>query len=394
MQYLRFSVFVTVFVLGGCANSPDIKIKYYLPKATVNLSATQTITCKEENNAAGLKVVRGIYETAFDEVDVSYTTDEEKYFYLNPSDISGVFTDSKFTMSYRGDRVASFSPSVSGKGSEILSFGLQMFDIAKTSSLQLRALDSAGTPNDVPPADDTDLKNGCDVIKKIVSGNLKQFKVKHFWSIEQFEKYDKNKPDTSLGLPSSSTILLTLSDSEQSKVIKLVNEAIPSVLLRTRKQANAPVVYSSDCPKNGEEVDETILVSDDYRACLSKEGELLAVAPQEYLIVWNAEKNKEKKVSKIMIPQTGVTYTLPIPHGFWFGDGNAEFKFADNGSLTSIQYNHTSGASAANGALATIQDKLDGDTNAEKAAKLKDEADVIAQDQRLQRCRENPESCQ
>jgi hypothetical protein len=64
-----------------------------------------------------------------------------------------------------------------------------------------------------------------------------------------------------------------------------------------------------------------------------------------------------------------------------------------SGTITSIGYGKTSGLSGGLGAAGLLAGAFTPQSDADTAAQLKAEADVIAQQQRVLRCRNTPDAC-
>jgi hypothetical protein len=95
----------------------------------------------------------------------------------------------------------------------------------------------------------------------------------------------------------------------------------------------------------------------------------------------------------IAVPQRGRVFMLPIPHAAMFGKQSFGLALAESGAITTLKYAEESGLSSGMSAATAAFTEFRGDTTAESAAKLKAEADVIAQQQRLIRCQLNPAGC-
>jgi hypothetical protein len=100
---------------------------------------------------------------------------------------------------------------------------------------------------------------------------------------------------------------------------------------------------------------------------------------------------------ELAVAQFGKDYSIPIPAPAIFGKQVLNAIFQESGALSSIQYMSNTGAGQAlnvtNSALTALQTALQGETTAQKAANVKAEADLIAQQQRLAQCLANPTSC-
>jgi hypothetical protein len=91
----------------------------------------------------------------------------------------------------------------------------------------------------------------------------------------------------------------------------------------------------------------------------------------------------------IVIPQSA-TYKLPIPKAALFGKQTFTLAVSEAGAVTSVGYGKTSATAGVLNALGAIAAP---ETTAAKAAELKAEADLIAQQQRLVICQTKPSDC-
>lgn len=94
-----------------------------------------------------------------------------------------------------------------------------------------------------------------------------------------------------------------------------------------------------------------------------------------------------------MVP-TNEDYELPFPKNAPFGKTTFVVAVAESGAVTSIQYAESSGVSGALGSVDALATALQPTTKEAAAAEVKAEADLIAQSQRLARCRAQPENCE
>lgn len=92
--------------------------------------------------------------------------------------------------------------------------------------------------------------------------------------------------------------------------------------------------------------------------------------------VWSGE---------LPVAQVGRPYNLPMPKALVFGKLAFGVSFAESGALTSVQYTSNTGLGQALNVTSAAVTAAQGETAA-KAAALKAEADVIAEQQRLARC--------
>jgi len=93
------------------------------------------------------------------------------------------------------------------------------------------------------------------------------------------------------------------------------------------------------------------------------------------------------------VPQQGAEYNLPIPTAPIFGGQTFAVSLGESGEITSLSYGKTSGLGSALGATNDVLGAFKPETTAAKASEVQAEADLIAQQQRLIRCRLSPSQC-
>jgi hypothetical protein len=96
---------------------------------------------------------------------------------------------------------------------------------------------------------------------------------------------------------------------------------------------------------------------------------------------------------KVPVSQFGTEYGLPVPRAVMFGKQAFAVSIAESGAIGSLQYASNTGAAQAMGAGSAALTALQGETATQKAAELKAQADVIAQQQRWVTCNADPKNC-
>lgn len=95
----------------------------------------------------------------------------------------------------------------------------------------------------------------------------------------------------------------------------------------------------------------------------------------------------------VAVGQLGTTYEIPIPKSAPFGKQVFAATFDEAGGVTMLQYGKETGEGGAVAVLQGLRDAVRGESDADKVARLKTEADVIAAQQRLVKCQASPDSC-
>jgi hypothetical protein len=96
--------------------------------------------------------------------------------------------------------------------------------------------------------------------------------------------------------------------------------------------------------------------------------------------------------TSVTVPETA-TWQAPVPRAALFGSRKFELSLSEAGRPLAIGYTGASGGSSAISAAAAAATAAADDSVLTEAAETKAEADLIAQQQRLVRCRANPETC-
>jgi hypothetical protein len=94
----------------------------------------------------------------------------------------------------------------------------------------------------------------------------------------------------------------------------------------------------------------------------------------------------------VIVPQSG-QFVLPIPRAALFGKQSFNLTLSDAGAITTLTYGKDSGAAGALNAGNSITGAAGPASASDQAAQIKSQADLIAQQQRLARCKANPTGC-
>lgn len=87
------------------------------------------------------------------------------------------------------------------------------------------------------------------------------------------------------------------------------------------------------------------------------------------------------------------TFDVPLPAGAPFGKVSFALTLADSGAITTLTYGQVSGAAGPANVAAAAATAAKPSSAADRAAQLKAEADEIAQNARVARCRADPTTC-
>lgn len=100
----------------------------------------------------------------------------------------------------------------------------------------------------------------------------------------------------------------------------------------------------------------------------------------------------DRLTSTIIVAQAD-SYSVPLPRAAPFGERTVSIGLEESGAVTTLSYGTKSGLAGAANAGTGILGLYAADSAAVQAAEVKGEADLIAQLQRLARCRADPAGC-
>lgn len=321
--------------LVGCAKTPPITTHYYLAKSSLHVRLVRTLGCDESLSPV---VASTVTPTLFHQADVT----KPKSIELWRAD--SAFANSEFKTEYYGDgRLKAVNAKTTGQGETIFK-----------SAIKLAGALQADTPNRAA------IEEQCKAFRLA-------FKDKALTLIYEVRD-DLEKDQDELAVPPDAH-----SEFQAAKYPLLLGDTC--LHLKQVGEPRPPVSYGSS--KND------VVFQARQPALVAASVTTGPLSDCTASTLWS---------SVIHVGQRGKEYDLRIPKAALFGMQQVGVTFDDSGNLGSVQYGKDTGAAAL---LGTIQAGVDQFqiTAAEEAAALKSEADVIAAQQRLIRCRTNPKSC-
>jgi hypothetical protein len=347
---LRLWFLILTGVLAGCASIPDVDYNYYLSKMNGVASIAQTISCAQDMQSMSI-----VNTPSF---SATYAADLSRGpYHIGIRDIEGTFSgfaDSDVSFGFYDDgRLKSVNQSTTGQGEaaikSIVSLGTTIVGLG------------VGRLAEAKPSPE------CEIVKSWSDpGKM---------SVSLSYRAEVNFPNNPPATPS-----ITIEPGETSReLFSLLNKnnRLPRFQLwigRASDTGSRAVERSSgDGGSNGAYVNLT----------------LQRVATVEVRITAD---QKSIWQGNVPIP-AGQTYELPIPKAALFGGQKFSVSLSEAGAITAIDYSKTSGAAGAANAGVSIGTALTPETTANRAADLKAQADLIAQQQRLHRCQTNPANC-
>lgn len=339
----RFSAIgLTSLVLGACASIPPATVRYFHPRAELEATVTRTVACDARETPYIANIVRP---------KVAYSADYEAGpVPVDVGSFSGTFanTDATFTLTEDG-RLAGLNTTATGQGSEIIKAAVELAALVLPGA-------SGGNEN----------HEACEYIK---ANGDKGVMTLTFAAVQRAfgDQTVELRPIT-----------------EDVARYRIIRRLLGNVCMTTTQVPNSGVARIE---RTGARRDDILLHLRQTKAIrLSFYQTEAACGPglPDTARIWDG---------RFIVPVPGQETIFPIPRAALFGGNTSVVTLADSGAITSIRYARTSGAAAALGGASQLVSRADGDTAAEEAAEADAQADRIAQQQRLVRCRADPTTC-
>ena len=325
----------------GCASMPNLKVGYYLPRAELSVSVTQTATCTADN----------IPITATDvKWEPAYLQNKEKLHEVDLSKLGSGVSKADITLEFYADgRLKSLNTTQTGQGQSILQTALK-FAVAAT------ALDVTQV---------TSQSEACNALRKF-AGNAQTLTIlrrgtTHF-SDDPHESRRKSFSVEQVSLPSI-----------QFQRIEPIFGYVTGYFEKSR---DTTVVHN---------------LAENYDG-----PALTLLQPAEVTVtinLANADKSERNWTTSMFVPQLGIEYRLPLQKAPWFGENIVELALDPSGMVTKLRYSGNPDAAGAVAVLTDLRGATDGESTTEKAEQLKAEADLILQQHRLVTCQADPDKC-
>lgn len=323
-------------LMVGCAHSPDVDIEYNLAKTDVRFKVIRTVSCDKNDNPV---VVNAVTPT------IRHSADKNQRHQVPLAKLKGNFSDAdaKFTF-YEDGRLKEFNAVSTGQGEPILKTVVSIAGVF--------AFDGNGET----------FPDACKLIAK--AGGEKPITLTYEGPLRTDVKdMQYIEPDaTSTVYANNEKIVAAI-----GRICAVVEETDAGIMPLT------PLVKGQGASLKARQPGSAKIALSSSRADDCKGG-----------VIWHDD---------VRVAQLGTMYHLPIPAPAAFGKQTFSASFAESGALSSVQYaSNTAAVPALNGAQ-TVLTALQGDSAAQKAAEIKAEADLIAQQQRLVACLATPATC-
>jgi hypothetical protein len=345
-------------MVAGCASTPDVKVTYLFPSASAKLTVLQTLTCTQEKPPTPIAVSSVTLETV-------YASDRERSgATLLLKRLEGPFADTDVTVKLTEDgRLASINATSTGTA------GAALKSLAPLAPI-IGALDA-----DMSRKRSIDPTELCKVVE--IFTREKQPPTLKYTAVLSSQDLAAGK-STSLATDPASKVL-----ESRLKAVNFHSDYVATVTVKATVRAGT--YNSRGNARCGEQVEERegtvpLVLNDTSVASLSVTG------PGSDLVT-----SGELWTGSMGLPLS-TCYLLPIPKASFFGKQQFGVTLSPFGSITELKYATTRGASDALDGVAALAKVLYPST-AEQATAVKAEADLIAAQQRLARCRANPAAC-
>ena len=333
----KFSILLAsglTFVLSACASTPDVNLNYYLPNSKIDFKVVKSVTCDVDEN---LKIAASPLIETTDYSD--YQSDKR---YISIKELDGMFSNSSLAVTWYDDgRLKGINSKSTGVGTSVINSITE----AVITGVSLAGLRSSHC--DQINATDDKVVSFTYVYKTLNSDNVDSV-------------IDRN---------------IQLELTQESKK-KRSDFELESYILDTH---GAKITQSSfELVSLGNSGDNDFIP-------------LQLRSPSQLTMSLKDNKGKSKKAKKTI---AGVgTYSVPIPKSAAFGATEFALSLFPTGGIETISYGKESGIGAAADTGKTFLSRFESETAGEKALNFKNEADLIAQQQRLIRCEADPASC-
>jgi hypothetical protein len=319
--------------LSGCGTIPDAKVNYFYTQSKVAFKAVRSVACDSGDHLIAMTTVTPSVVNSASNTPAGT---------LDLTKLRGFFSDAdvKFDF-YEDGRLKDMNATSTGQGDTILK-------AATTLATSLAAF-VAGQP---PPTYPTQ----CQYIKS--QGGGKPLSLTYAGDI-----------DFSKGTAPQEIKADAVSSYDASQLAGVIGGVC--AVVKSKGQQALPIDYT---PKSD---DVTINVRQPGWAQIVVSRSVPGGGCPETDAYWN---------DRVAVAQFGTAYSLPVPKPAIFGKSAVSFAFADSGALTTAQFTSVNGTAQALSGLDSLLTIAQGESTASKAADVKAQADLIAQQQRLVQC--------
>ena len=342
-QAPRAALSALLGLLGGCAHMPEVTVGYYLAESTISFKVVRTVACDADNRVI---VANATTPT------VTHSADRSRLIQVRLDKLKGTFSDTDIKFEFLADgRLKGVNATNTGQGEA----ALKTVATIATAAMAITALREPGTPREP-------LKAECDLVKSVGAGKPITLT---YEGVVDLGRGPRDKQD----IPP---------DTASEAYAKALAKSIGTVfaVVEGNETSRAPATYEAHA--------RDVLLT-------ARQPGMVTIK----VMTGAAKGFEDEKVwqGKLPAAQLGTTYSVPIPGPTTFGKLNLAASFEESGAISSLQYAANTGTVQALNATGAALTTMQGETTAQKAADVKAEADLIAQQQRLVQCLADPRSC-
>lgn len=341
--------------LSACATVPDVTATYYLPKATTSVTVIQSVAC----NKAG--------DRLFTRNDAKQTTtfaaDTARGHPIEFRKLDGAFSDSNTAINFYDDgRLKGVNAATGGKGDEIAKAAITIVSLA-LPGLKFAAAAPPGKPPKPPTP--------CEVVAAWGGGD--PVTLSYSASIDYAADFAAGPASISKDFaadPGSREFHdLIASQLQPMKLIATKPTPLP------KRSAYQPPRLADGKPDTG----NVIIVKVTPGATSTLNAQMGGAA------FWTGG---------VSVPASAADdVDLPIPRSALFGKQGFTLALSEAGAVQTLAYSKDTGLGAALTTAGAIGTEAQPKTDAERAAELQAQADLIAQQHRIVACTADPTTC-
>jgi hypothetical protein len=356
-------------VLAACSSLPSVSFGYYLTTPTAKVTISRTVGCDPNKEHFVFIDTPAVITT--------YGADKRFYqpiFIKEIEDGKGKFADTSLGFSYYDDgKLKGINSTTTGQGDTILKAGASI--MSAVAVVAIMALDGGNGP--------------CEVLEKWGGG--KTVSIVYSAPIDLPMILGHTPPEPKPAVPGQSAPAPGSSVTAQSIPLNAPGyesllEKLTGLQHPTMEIGSATLLYGGARSgpidlKSPPTARDEAPIPGAVNLVLQKMATLDVTVTQGDGTAWK---------TNVLYP-TGFTYSLPIPKAELFGTQSLVLSLAESGAITGITYGKTGGAAGALGAAQSIITSLP--SQASQTSQLKEQADLLAQQQRLWICRNRPLDC-
>ena len=338
---------------SACARTPDVQASYYLPRSSLSVKVVRTVACDAHGTILSATAVTSTTNFGRDEA-----------FGLQPvrfRAVDGQLANNDLTLNFYDDgRLKGINATTVGRGEEIFKSAISLASTVLGSGFGIFGTLPGVSAN-----------TACGLIDTF-GGKEKMVTLVYAGG----EKFDKPGPR-----PAS---VLKL-DSGSPRYHEIIDQAL------------GVLCFGVGAPKK-DLMPISVGAGETARAAINvklRQPARVPVFVSEGADAQCANADSAKKIwsGGVIVPQLGDSYSLPIPAAALFGKQSMELALTESGLITTLKYGKESGAAGMLNVMNAALTEAKPDTAAARAAEIKAEADLIAQQQRLIRCQLDASKC-